>query len=487
VAVIIILIFNTFLAFSPAAVSEVHAQEKYSYTYYGYVPAKIWLYNLTYPDKAPDPTSNPWRLNTANGTISKAALVMVVGMKDDTHVRISYLNGTLVSEKTIDNMQKDIAVFANDTFFKVETSELACVLLLNYGSVPKGNETDGPIPTTFCQSASGAYVGKEFIVMASASYAGIQYAIFALEKAEVTVTGEDGKQTNYTLEANTWKELLLYPPFHAYKVESTGNIMIQSGRVPDIYADWDNGYRTFFVPSVEGGFVGRTFYTWSTTSWDPGESYGFRVSATQNSKITVWALDTKEQILTANVQADSGFGFQPKAHAIVVQSDQPITLEYLHNGSLENTAGHQLGGAYGSGVGYIGVKPNQDTAFYLSMDSYAEAYVFASENDTEVKIDSLLRTINADSYYLLNLPGTHVINSNKKVIIETLNWPNTPPYQGLHYNGVQIPCIQTVDVVPNVKLTPLGGSFPIMYVIAGAMAAAIAIVAFLLMRGRSRK
>jgi hypothetical protein len=247
--------------------------------------------------------------------------------------------------------------------------------------------------------------------------------------------------------------------------------------------------RTFFVPSVEGAFVGKTFYTWSTTSWDSAESYGFQVSATQNAKVTVFDLETKEQILTADVQAGNGFGFQPKAPAIVVQSDQPITLEYVHNGSLEHPAGATgFYSGYGSGVAYIGVKPNESTAIYLPVDSYDEAYIFACENDTQVTIDgSYHTTIDADSYHLLNQPGTHVINSSKKVIIEMLNWPNIPPQQGLQYNGVQIPCIQTVNIVQNVTLTPLGGGFPIMYVVIGAVAAAIAIIAFLLLKGRGRK
>jgi hypothetical protein len=446
----------------------------------------MWQYNLTYPGIPPNPVSNPWRKGEIVGN---ASLVAVVGMENNTHVRISYLNGTLVKETTIGSMQKCYAVFPNDTFFKVETSELACVLLLSWGSIPRGNETGGPIPTTFCQSSSGAYVGKDFIVMASAVYVGVQYAVFALENSKVTVTNETGAETSYTLQANELQELFLYPPFHMYRIESTGNIMVQSGEVPDIYADWDDGYRTFFVPSVEGGFVGTTFYSWSTISWDSGQSYGFRASATQNSTITVWNLQTKEQILKANVPADGGFGFQPKAPAIVVQSSQPITLEYLHNGSITKTSGNDLGAAYGSGVAYIGVKANEDTAFYLSMDSYVEAYVFAYENNTQVTIDgSLVPTINADSYYLLTMPGTHIINSNKNVIIETLNWPDTPPQQGLDYNGVEIPCIQTVDMATNVTLTPLGGSFPIMYVTVGAAAAAIAIiVSIFVMRKRSSK
>jgi ABC-type branched-subunit amino acid transport system permease subunit len=67
-------------------------------------------------------------------------------------------------------------------------------------------------------------------------------------------------------------------------------------------------------------------------------------------------------------------------------------------------------------------------------------------------------------------------------------WPNEPENQGLWYYGATIPCIETVNVNPTVKLTPLEGGFPVMYVIIGAGAAAVAvIVALLVLRRRGSK
>jgi hypothetical protein len=379
-------------------------------------------------------------------------------------------------------MQRHYAVFQNGTTFKVETSELTNVLLLNYGSVPPSNATSGPVPVTFYQSTDGAYVGKEFVFMGSGLGYNLDYLILALENTEVTVTRDDGDIQQFSIAINTWEEPI-WQPFRTYKVVSTGYIMIQSGRLPNAWGE----PRTLYVPSVEGGFVGNTFYSWSQTSWDPTESYGFRVSAAQDAKIKVWNLETKQQILTADVQAGSGFGFKPQAPAIVVRSDQPVTLEYVHNGSLENIDGTGMYSAYGSGVAYIGVKPSEDTPFYLPVDSYVEAYIFASE-ETEVTLDGNPWTIKANSYYLITQPGTHVIQANRKLVIEILNWPFEPEYQGLQYEGVQIPSIQTVDVVPDVSLTPLGESFPIMYVIIGVAATAIGGLAVLqFFRGRRKK
>jgi len=138
-------------------------------------------------------------------------------------------------------------------------------------------------------------------------------------------------------------------------------------------------------------------------------------------------------------------------------------------------------------VGYIGVKPDEDTPFYLPVDSYVEAYIFASE-ETEITLDDNDWTIGANSYYLITQPGTHVLRANGKLVIEILNWPFEPEFQGLQYEGVQVPSVQTVDVVPDVMLTPLGESFPIIYVAIGVAAAAVSGIATLLfIKGRSKK
>jgi hypothetical protein len=464
------------LVLSPITLAS--ADPNGGYTYYGIVPAKIYQYNLTDPN---DPTSD-WQLDTASD--ATAAMLTIVAAKNNTQVSV-YIqdNGTLVSEAILNSMQKHYVVLPNGTMFKVVTSELACVLLLNYGSggPPVGNETEGPIPTAYYPSTGGAYVGKEFVFMASERSAE-DYIVLSLENAEITITRDDGNQRTYTLDANSYVELMLIP-FRTYRFESTGNIMIKSGRPTN---GWDDA-RIFYVPAAEGGFVGKTFYTWSHTSWDQRESYGFRVSATQNARITVWDLQTKEVIITADVTGGSGFGFKPQAPAIVVQSNQPVTLQYIHNGTIEHALydGFKRGtyDAYGSGVAYIGVRPDEDTPIYFPSNCYIEAYFFANE-ETQITIDGSPYTLSPDSCYRYTQPGTHIIRSDKNIIVQVLNWPSTPEIQGLQYDGFQIPCIQTVHVVPNVILTPLGEAFPITYIAIGAATATIAVVAVFLLRKR---
>jgi hypothetical protein len=471
---------------SSVPVSRVYAQNEYEY--YGYVPAKIYDYNLTDQNNL----TSGWQLNTRS--VARAGLVVVTGIEDDTHVEVYCLtNGTMVSEGTIGSMESHCVMFRNGTFFKVVTDKFADVLLLNIISLDEAKYTPLPadwttlwtlpLPFTFFYDVNGKYVGKDFIMMAVQINIYQQYTIFALERSTVTITREDGDVDTITIEANSY-ERFVWEPFMVYHIESTGNIMIHCGNI---------GQTTFYVPCTEGGFVGEHFFSVSVerNTWDTLESNGYRVSATQDTTITVWDLQTKQQLLTADVPAGSGYGFKPAALAFFVESDHPVSLVHIHNGSIERAANsgpsQGIHGAYGSGVGYFSVKPDEETPFYLPVDSYVETYIFASE-DTQVTIDGIESTVSANNYLTYTIPGTHTVSANKNVIVETLNWPSTPEYQGLQYSGVQVPCIQTVDLMTGATLIPLTGGFPMTYIVIGAAVAAVAvIVVILVLRGRGKK
>jgi len=269
--------------------------------------------------------------------------------------------------------------------------------------------------------------------------------------------------------------------------------MVQSGTIP---GKGSGDTTCFAVPSAEGGFVGTTFYVRSLKSqewgWDPERDYGFQICALDDAHVKVYDLQTQQLLNELTVEGGSGVAIMPPAPAIAVQSDRPITLSLIHNGSIEQThprAGHPGGiyGGYGRGVTFIGIRPNEDTPIYLPVDANIEAYFFASE-DTEVTIDGVLRVIQADSYYVFPQPGTHIIRSDSDIVVQVNSWPLEPDNQGNRFSGALVPCAQTVSIVPDVTLTPLGGGFPIMYVVIGAAVAAIAVVAgFLIMRSRSKK
>jgi WD40 repeat protein len=278
--------------------------------------------------------------------------------------------------------------------------------------------------------------------------------------------------------------------FKVYKIESsTGNIMVQSGTIT---GKGNGNSPCFAVPCAEGGFVGTAFYTRSLKSqewsWDPERDYGFRITASEDTKVKVWNLETKELIKELSVTGGSGTAIQAEAFAIAVLSDKPITLMELHNGSIEQGLNNGVNryASYGNGVMFIGIQPNQDTMIHLPTEAYVEAYFYASE-ETQLTIDGEPQTLHANIGFLYTVPGTHTIQSDHNVVVQINFWPLEPEYQGLWYTGAAIPCIETVNNNPTVTLSPIEG-FPMMYVIVGAAVAATAvIVGLLVMRRRGGK
>ena len=448
--------------------SSVICDSEEEYTYYGVIPNKICQYVL-------NDTLRPelgYILRQDVDTVRTKVLVAITATENNTNVRVYNVNNnSLVSQAYLDAMQKLFVLFPNGSIFKVVTDKYASVMLLNFPNIPPNSSPNvrDPMPTTFQSSIDGAYVGKEFIFMASWNPgAGLwqSYRIFALEKADVKVTDENGNEQDHSLLANSYRDIALNT-YVSYRVASTGNIMIQSrenlGR--------GNSRFYYFVPSAEGGFVGRVFYTSSTTDWDAKEDYGYRISALEDAKVKVFDLETKRLITQLSVEGGSGVAFKPSANAMAVQSDKPITLAWLCNGS---TIRLSAGDAYGSAIVYIGVRPNEETIFFLPTNSTVETYIFAY-NRTTVTLDDNSVTMEAGSQYLLTAPGTHKIISNQNIIIEMISWPLYPSFQGLFFEGVEIPCIQLVGVVPNVTLTSLEETSQTMYIIIGVAIAAFAV------------
>jgi hypothetical protein len=466
------------------------------YTYYGVVPSKIFLYLLI---DANNFTSG-WVMGTnssrtgspsLNGkTLATKALLVIVAAENDTHVRVYDLaDGSLLSEKTIDSMEKHLVLLANGTEFKVVSDKQVSVLLLNYQIMPAAGVTEGPLPYAFYTDVNGLYVGKEFLLMASEQtmYTNNKfYTIFALEKSSVTVTRDDGQQNGYSLDVNSYTTFML-ETFRVYKIESTGNIMVQSSTydVVDIAGGTgESHYRASYpVPCATGGFVGQFFVSKAIIGWDTNKDYGFRISASEDTNVKVFDLATKQMVNDLSVKGGTGVGFQPSADAIGVQSDKPITLSYINNGSLGTSRPAQ----YGLGVMFMGIQPDQNTPIYLPTEAYVEVYFFVNE-ETELTVDGFSQTIQPSQPKLLTLAGTHTVQADQNVIVQINFWPTEPVYQGLWFSGVAIPCIETVANNPTVALTPFGGGFPMTYVIAGAGAAAVVvIVVVLVMRRRGGK
>jgi hypothetical protein len=519
--------------FSLSALTPVYlpkGQTNENYTYYGVVPAKIYRYILNdwnaSPPNAWQDLSSGWILGTVasnqlggsaalNGVtapgglqVATKSLLAVVAAEDDTNVAVYNLtlgSWTQVWAGSLNSMKKQLVLLDNGTTFKVVSDKIVSVLLLNYQIFPSAGVTQGPTPQTFYPDISGSYVGKEFVLMASENPTGevkgqgygTYYAVLALESSKITVTSEDGTVLwTGSLDANGYKYLPAFTPFKVYKIESTGNIVVQSGIIAGIAGSSISDYA---VPSVEGGFVGEHFFAISLKNpewgWDKGMDYGYRISAsipsTEEAHVTVYDLDTQQAMYTLTIVGGTGTTVQPDAYAIRVDSDQPVTMALIHNGSIEETptgSGDKYM-AYPNGVMFVGIQPNQETMIQLPTLGHDEAYFFAN-SQTQLTIDGATFTIMAGSSYFYNQPGIHTVEADNKVTLQVNSWPTTPdiPEQGLWYTGAAIPCIETVNVSATVTLTPIGGGSPMMYVIVGAGAAAVAVVVgVLVMRRRGGK
>jgi len=476
-----------------------------NYTYYGVVPEKIYRYILgdwnagassAWTDLSSGWILGPEGANLLGGSLAKdgymvatSALLSIAAGEDGTDYEVyNIVNGSLLYSGHLNNMEKDLMLLANGTQFKVVSNNIVSVLLLNYQELPAATAADAPIPRTFYEDVNGLYVGKKFVLMASeqqgqvsgaaSSQVGQFYAVFGLEIASVTVTKDDGTvYTTFTVEANSYKFLLL-DSFKVYTIESsTGNIMVQSGTIA---GKGGSDSPCFMVPSVQGGFVGTAFYTRSLKSqewsWDPGRDYGFRITATEDTDVKIYNLETSQLMKELTISGGSGTTYQAEAFAIAILSDKPVTVMELNNGSIVQspTGGGGTYAGYGEGVMFMTIQPSEDTIIHLPTQAHIEAYFFAKEA-TQLTIDGNTQAIQAGTSFQYTVPGTHTISANNNVVLQINFWPLEPDYQGIWFNGAAIPCVETVNENPSVTLTPIEG-FPMMYVVAGVAVAAVAVI-----------
>jgi hypothetical protein len=480
-----------------------------NYTYYGVVPAEIYRYILNdwnLFENAWLNLSSGWILGPENSgllsgslaqngfILATKSLLAIVAYADDTNMEVYDLTTSiLISQDNLNSMGKLLVLLDSGTHFKVVSDKMVSVELLNYQQIPSADALVGPLPHTYYTSVNGLYVDKEFMLMASEQMGlytdqgyGAFYTILSVEKSTVTVTDDEGGSTSYSLDANSYKCIML-EPFKVYRIESTGNIMVQSGSIPG--SGNYNGNSCYPVPAAEGGFVGTFFITRSNREgWDNVKDYGFMILASQDTKVKLFDLDTKTLINEISVTGGSGITIKPTYSAIVLQSDHPITVCYTDSGNIEQAKAQQGGtyAGYGNGVIFITIQPAEDTMIHLPTDAHVEAYFFASEA-TQLTIDGNGQTLQANVGLLYTVPGTHTIRSDHNVIVQINFCPLVPENQGLWFTGAAIPCIETVNDNPTVTLSPLEG-FPMMYVIGGAAVAAVAVIVGLLaMRRRSGK
>ncbi|MEM2350967.1 MAG: hypothetical protein QXT26_00990 [Thermoproteota archaeon] len=457
------------------------------YVYYGVIPERTYQY---VPVEETD-LSKGWMLLL--NSITDHGYISILALQDNTYVRVYTLpSKELVSEATLNRMQKNYVRLPNGTMFKIISNNLVSVTIISpppRGGIPGVNATESPGVLGFYTSVEGAYVGREFMIEASQGLVGFGYMIFALEDAKVTLTDEKGETQSYDLKANSFKELML-KPLTAYRIVSTGNIMIQAG-TPTLW-----GSRSFFIPSAEGGFIGRRFYTRTSQTFDIKEENFFIISAvSEDSKVTIWDLSSRKVVSVLNVRVGepvsaklTAVEYTPGVAAIMFDSDNPIVVQYLHSGNIRRSYGLAN---WGVGFTYMSIRPGEDTPFMLPTNSTIYTYLFVSE-EASILIDDIPITVRPDEPFIINTPGPHVIRSNKNLVLLLLHYPLTPPNQGINGFGVPVPCVQTVSVTPSVTLYPISREgftiSPVNYVIIIIIVVlAVAVAGILLLRKRKKK
>ncbi|MEM3590878.1 MAG: hypothetical protein QW702_02105 [Candidatus Bathyarchaeia archaeon] len=460
IAIFCLLLLTAF--FSPQIV-QVNEKQHEEYVYYGVIPSRIYFAEPSRPlHGAIDPTAG-FEIDPLS--VARSALIAIIALQDDTNVKVYTLDdGDLIAEARLNFMEKFFVKVANGTRFKVVSNNPVTTMILggNVGGKELSPEMSmGPTPNTFLTSIDGRYVGKEFIFIASQGLTGTPYRILALEDSEITVTCEDGAEESFRLKAYTYKGLSL-KPFKAYRVKSTGHVIMQCG---------GPGSFSFQVPSAEGGFVGRYFFSSSITTWDTVEEYGFKILSQKNAKVSIWDVEYRRKLSEIEVKGGEGATVKPNANEIMIESSEPITVIFAHNGSLARS----YSWAYGAGVTFMAVRANEEALIYLPQNSTVEAYIFAYE-DSLVNINDATINIRADSFFCLTNPGVNKISSDKTLIIQIVHWPLFPQFQGISSFGAVVPCIQTVGLSTNISISPIeqeGSPVSAIYIYIGVAAAII--------------
>jgi len=465
----LLILFSFVLLLTPIlAFAQTNANQE-GYTYYGHVPAKIWFAEPTeYQVVQP---KGGWEINPLS--IAESALIGVLAYEDDTEVKVYTLpQKVLFKDETISEMEMLFVELPNATFFKVCTNKPVTVEFL--GGNVGGEELDptmnkAPLINSFYPAVDGSYVGKEFIFIAAQGLTGQPYRIVALENSDVTVYKEDGSTlTSFALEANEYKSLSL-TAFKAFKVTSTGNIIVQT---------FDTG-RSMYVPSVDGGYAGTDFYTVATTDWDPTVTYGFQIIAAEEAKVTIYDVEFRRKIGEFAVPAGRNITITPKSDEIFIESDNPVSVAFVHHGPSVHAGGIGGGGwAYGAGLTYLGVSPGETVYAYVPLSTCQESFVFAYKDGTVVTIDGAPVVLDADGYMPLAL-GLHEMKSTENVLIQIVHWPQTPEIQALESFGTIVPAIETLDIRKTVQLQPIpeAETATMTYIYAGVAVAAIAAAA----------
>jgi hypothetical protein len=424
-----------FLIFSFAMLNSA-AQDQH--VYYGYVPLRV-------------------------GESGEAKLY-IVGNHDGTSVKVLSLPDIVViAEFTVDKLEEKALSLPNGTFFKIVSDRPVTAILAG------GDEVEAVTRsiTTFYTSVDGGYVGREFVFRTFAKGRGLgAYTLYAVEASEVTIFNSTGDEViSLKLSANEYKDFNLNPS-EVHRLVSTGRVMLQSfaQKAPGAWGGVTR-WSSYFVPSPEGGFMGRYFYARGAY---PGPykiytSYVF--TSSQESALRIYDLEAKSKMSEEAVPAGGNLTFQSLRPHIFFQSEKPMMLAIFANDG---------------GLMAACLKAGQEAYVRVPSD---ESFIFAHE-DTVLVMDGAQYSISADEAFQLPI-GLHQIQADKNVILIMVDYGVV---SSLPSFGACLPSVQLADIeYPDLKIVSLEPGFPWLTIV-GAVVAVVAVagVVIALRRVRSR-
>jgi len=469
----IVLILALILAVSsPVPSMTVSSLAGDGYVYYGYMPSRIWR-NETLPGQERAPFI--WAVNPGN--VRTTGLLLLLGNQDGTRAWVQVLpSGEEVGSFTLRRLQQAVISLPNGTCFKVSADRPVTVMLLGGASIDgeslswtRGEaEIVAAGISTFHTSIDGGYVGREFVfysvqLEAPHTYAGtLPHAVIALEDSHVEVWDENGSRVaSFDVAANKMKHFSLTTT-KVYRLTSTGNVMLQT------FATGDERARSCFLPSPQGGFVGRILYTFGHPAARAYAAYpegrGYVATSLDGSKVEVVDLDYGKKTGDLTVGKGLNLSFQLAPFHVGLACEKPTLIMYM---SSYNEGGLAVAGLKAGQVVKLLVPPG-------------EAYVFACK-DTVVRLDDMELRLAADSNLRL-WEGLHELSATENLLLEIVN---VGEGQGLGSFGACLPSAQSLGMTyDGLKLKPLIPEELPWMPIAGA--AAVAVVAVLAWRLRKR-
>jgi hypothetical protein len=395
-----------------------------------------------------------------------ASLLYIVGNHDGTTVRIYLMpDFRTIADFSIDKMELRTVEVHGGEMFKVVASMPATLVLAGGTEI---EERTSAI-STFYTSTEGGYVGREFIFPSFHDEAGSGvYAVYALEKAEVTIFNSAGGEVErFDLGTNEFRDFGL-DSFQVFRLVSTGYVMLQSfsEKAP---VGWMTIWKSHGVPSLKGRSVGTYFYARGINpGWQAGGALPkFKFMFTSAEAVRVTAFDLKEGLKIKEEKVDAGedkplYFFEQH---FFFQTDRLAFLNILANGG-----GLIVGGLRGGDSVYI----------YVPSD---ESFLFAYD-ETVLEFDDAQYSMSANEAFRLP-EGFHKIGSDKTVIIVMVDYGSG---SSLLSYGACLPSTRTFEIdLRDLEITPLGVGIPWLLYVEGGAAAAAALVAVYFIVRRTRK